>query len=519
MLALAALTAGGQMRVGRAWMAACAIAIGVVTVQWGLGRIHFGGDAWMVVLYLAGLLWALAIGGQWADALDDARFGGIDLFMAATLCSATASVGIALVQWTGAVSLGVWMADMPPGGRPFGNVAQPNHLCTIAFLGIVATGWLRVRGRVGPAAFWVMFGWFAFGMVLTGSRTGLIQMGFLVLFLALMRRRSVLHIRLVPLCVAAFGYVAAVALWPSVGEALYLNARLAEDSGTAGTRPLHWRVLINALAIQPSWGYGWQQVGIAQQHGVDFVPVAGEYIEHAHNLLLDLLIWNGLPLGLLLAGLLLWIFISRVVACRSATTAWLLVGIGGLGAHAMLEFPLEFAYFLIPLGLMAGAVDRMTDRSTVAVSAGTRALAGSFFAGLLALVAWDYVQAETSFRSMRMELARIGDQTQRTEVPKMRVLTQLEAWLIFTQTPATPGMSPESVDAMRRVSERYAYPPAMLRYGLAAGLNGRPQQARLTLQRLCRIHGRARCDEGREAWGQLQKRYPQLLEVAWPATP
>lgn len=516
LLALSALATRERLLIGRSWVLACALAAAVAVVQWLLGRIHFGGDVWMVLLYLLALTWALALGGHWAQAPGERPLQGLDLFLSSVLVAATLSVGIALVQWTGALSLGIWQADMPQGGRPFGNVAQPNHLCSIAFLGIVAVGWLRERGRVGVATFWLALGWMLFGMVLTGSRTGLLQFGFLAAFVLAWRNRMGFAVRAGSLVAAALVYLGATVAWPSVSESLHLAGRLAEDTGSAGTRPLQWKVLLTAIMAQPWWGYGWQQVGLAQLNGVDAGLVVGEHIEHAHNLLLDLLIWNGIPLGLLLFGILVWIYASRMLACRSATAGWLLIGIGGLGVHALLEFPHEFAYFLVPLGLMAGAADRLTARSMLPVGQVPGLLAGLAFAGLLAAVAVEYLRVEVAFRSIRMEAARIGTAVSVTPVPELRVLTQSEAWLTFTRTPATPGMSPELVDWMRRVSERFAHPPALLRYGLAAGLNGQPEQARLTLARLCRVHGRVRCEEGREAWGHLRSRYPQLADVDWP---
>ena len=79
-------------------------------------------------------------------------------------------------------------------------------------------------------------------------------------------------------------------------------------------------------------------------------------------------------------------------------------------------------------------------------------------------------------------------------------------------------MSADEVDWMRRVSQRYPVPAALLRYALAAGLNGRPDEAAATLGRLCKMHAPARCDEGRVAWAELQGRYPELRAIVAPPT-
>ena len=91
------------------------------------------------------------------------------------------------------------------------------------------------------------------------------------------------------------------------------------------------------------------------------------------------------------------------------------------------------------------------------------------------------------------------------------VLDQLQPFLEFARTEARPGMSPDEVGRRRVVSERFAYPPAMFRYALAAGLSDQPEVASRTPGRLSRIHPAPRRDEGQEAWATLQQR-----AVGWP---
>ena len=77
-------------------------------------------------------------------------------------------------------------------------------------------------------------------------------------------------------------------------------------------------------------------------------------------------------------------------------------------------------------------------------------------------------------------------------------------------------MYPEANAPLGTRSRRFAYAPAMLRYALAAGLNGDPAAAQLTLARLCRVHRATRCEEAREAWQSLQQRYPEMARVRLP---
>jgi hypothetical protein len=72
---------------------------------------------------------------------------------------------------------------------------------------------------------------------------------------------------------------------------------------------------------------------------------------------------------------------------------------------------------------------------------------------------------------------------------------------------------------MREVSQRYAYPGVMLRYALAAGLNGEPGTAEAVLRSLCHMHPRERCVELHDAWRELLIKYPSLQTIRLPPRP
>ena len=518
---LAALAIGikGTTEILAPWALGTAVALGVVALQSGAGLIVFGGDALAAALYLAAFGLSVAVGLAHNAQQQPDPSQPLHALSLAVALAASASVGIALVQWTGAIDLGIWGADLPPGGRPFGNVAQPNHLCSIAFVGLCSLALLRERGLIGIAGFALGAVWMLLGMVMTGSRTGWLQVAALLLMALALARRCDARVRLWQVAALALVYGFGVLLWPAINEVLLMApARTVADAAGGGTRPLHWAAMLTAIAQEPWFGYGWQQVSVAQVRTADLQPYVGEYIEHSHNLFLDLLVWNGVPVGLLLIGILVWWFVTRMVRCRDATVFWLMACITGLGAHAMVEYPLTYAYFLIPLGLWIGAVDGLQGQGARWVMP-ARAVqaAGLLFGGLLAWVAVDYLKAEQAFRLLRLESARIGAAGLTTPPPDLHLLTQLEAFQRFAHTQARAGKSEDELDAMRQVTERFAFPPSMFRYALAQGLNGQPDGAALTLLRLCRIHARVRCEEGRQAWAGLQQQHPVLRGVAFPS--
>jgi len=136
---------------------------------------------------------------------------------------------------------------------------------------------------------------------------------------------------------------------------------------------------------------------------------------------------------------------------------------------------------------------------------------------MLSWVTWEYLLIESGARQLRFVMMRIGlDKIPDAPVPHVWLLDQPREFHRFLQTPARRNMTIVELDEFRRVVERQPAPPAMLRYAIAAALNGRPADAQRTLALLCRIHPASRCDEGRDAWQEARSQYPELRVVSYP---
>jgi O-antigen ligase len=522
LLLLATLTTRERGRLPVAWAGSLLLALVALALQWAGGVLLFRGDAVIVALYLLGFGLALGLGaGQRAAGLPDEACGFAEAIAWGVALAAALSATIALVQWTGAVNLGIWMADLPPGARPFGNVAQPNHLCTIAFLGITSVALLREAGRLGAVGFWLASSLLVFTMVMSGSRTGWLQFGVALALLAFASRRTGARVRPAQFVLLAGLFVVLSLAWPAINEALMLSGeRKLADPLTGSGRELLWPALLDAIWREPWLGYGWQQMVLAQQAVALDHPAILRHFEYSHNVVLDLLVWVGLPFGVLIVLLAGWVLWRQTARLGDARALWLLAGVLGVVTHAMLEYPLAYAYFLLPVGLMLGAVHALTPgaRGVTLPRWAPQAIAMPLLV-LLGMIAVDYLKAEQNYRVLRLESARIGVTRLQTPAPDLLLLDHLQAFLSFARTEAAPGMSLAEVDSMRRVSERFAYPPAMFRYALAAGLNGQPDAAAATIARLCRMHAPPRCEEAIEGWALARQKFPQLQPLPASARP
>jgi O-antigen ligase len=528
MLALAALLpehapATRRYRVpALAWGALMLAAVPLL--QWAAGLVWYHSDAVLTATYLVGFSAAIVVGRSLA-AMPATRL--LPRLQAALLFAAIVSAGIALFQWLQLDPPTMYIMVKERGGRPFGNLAQPNHLATLLCLGLAATLYFyetRRLGGVAAAACGVLLGT---ALVLTESRAGWAMMIVLVVWWATQRRRVALRTAPVAVAVAALFFIAAAALVPSLSDALLLSA--APGTGArvqGGTRPVHWATLWDAVQIAPWLGYGWGQVAVAQSATALQHPPTGEWLLNSHNLLLDLFVQNGLPIGLAVLALLVWWFVRRIRACRSAEQWALLAGVGMVFTHQLVEFPLDYLYFLLPVGLTMGALQALeenlneTPAPAAAVPRSGLALVCAALAGMLGWVGVEYMQVEAAVRQQRFVMLGIGvDKVPDAPVPEVRLLDQPREYHRFLGAVARAGMSPAELEWMRRATWRAPRPHVQLRYALALGLNGQPQAAQHTLQLLCQLHIPRRCDEGRQGWRTLQQHYPVLQPIAYPDGP
>lgn len=521
LLVVAGLLCRGDQAIPRAWMLGGIVALGCIAAQRLAGAITFGGDAWMAGLYVLSFTGAIAVGQSTARECEARGPRWLDLFAIGTSSAAVASVAIALMQWTDAAPLPLPVAAILPGDRPYANFAQANNFCTAVFLGLCSLCWLRESRRIGTVGWAVGAAFLLFGMTMSGSRTGWVQVAAAAVLIAWRGPRSPGAVLRLPHALALLAALAGFTLaWPALNDTLLLSSsRSAADQAQAGLRLPIWQLALDAISRQPLWGYGWQQIPAAQWAvALDHAPLQ-RYFEHAHNLVLDLMLWAGVPVGGFIAGCAAWALWRQARAIDDARALWLFAGVLGFVAHALLEMPHAYAYLLLPVGVALGVVHALCPgQPALRLRPALARTAWAAMGVALVLSAADYLEVEQNYRLARME-STFGERRIVTPPPETRVLSQLGAFMRFIRVEARAGMTSAEVEAMRSVAMRYAHPPVLLRLALAEGLNGQPEAARDTLRRLCAMHVAARCTEGRESWLALQQQYPVLAAVPAPDVP
>lgn len=492
--------------------------MGIPWLQYSAGLLAFAGQAWMSTAYLLGLLLALLIGQRWERADPEQLVGG--LFWAIGI-AAVLSVNLQLQTWLGLMDTGIfdlWSMGLA-GARPYANFGQPNQLATFLIWGLLACAWAYSSNKIRASVALLLAAFLLLGIALTQSRTAWLGLTFLVL--ATWAWRKHWRTKWVPWCVT--GLFVFFWLCPTLLRGLTEVLLLASENSyfrdpmQGELRPLAWRLFIDAALTKPWFGYGWTEVAHAQLAvATAFPPLYGTFGQ-AHNLFLDLVLWLGFPLGLFVSAAMVWQFTSYVRAVTNAKDAILLMFLGVIGIHAMLELPLHYAYFLLPTGLVMGVLNHRIGGKPIGATP-RWTLMGLWLAAsvLLAMIVGDYFRVESSFQTLRFELAHIGTLPQ-GKPPEVVLLTQLRERIGFMRDEVKRGMSADELARLLQVVN--AYPGGGVIYKAAKGLalNDRPLEAQQWLSKICKISSVEECDLIKRVWAQDALSSPFIAAVPWPS--
>lgn len=499
-----------------AWAVLAAAVVPWIQLQ--LGIVFFFGDAWITSLYLLGFALAIMVGARTAQAFDIALL--LDVVYGVVLVGGLLSAWIGLYQWLKLDYLGDAVVANDLGGRIVANLAQPNQLANLLVCAALAVGWLHVSGRIGGAIAAVAIAFLFITMPLTGSRTGaLVSFGVVALLLVAPNARA--NPRRPSVILAGAGAAALGAVIGLVGIWLISDTtatvRGLDSTTSAGTRPIHWASMVDAITRRPWQGYGWNQVVVAHQSVAADHPTSREIIGSSHNLFLDLLVQNGIPLGLLMIAALA---VSLVLALRNARTmagAFAAAPIVAIGMHSMVEFPHEYATFLVPLGLLFGGLLSLSaGRYEIRVPRLVPLALLVVVSAMLVVTTRDYFNIEVNYQAFRFEQARIGVDKPAKPLRPVLVLNQLSEFLRFARTNARPDMSAQDLLWFERVAKRYPNWTALIRWASALAQNGQPEKARAALAGLCNTHPDTICMWGQAAWRRMGREAPSVAAIPWP---
>jgi O-antigen ligase len=490
-----------------------ALAALIPLLQAACGLFLFPAEAPVVSLYLIGTALVVVVARRSENSapgrLPDALFAGL-------VIAALVSTALALAQWLH-LDWGPLLAAIPSGVRTVANVGQTNELSTLFVWGLVGLWWAYLHRHIGGGVSVLAAAFLLVGVASTQSRTGWLAVG-LLLITAVVSPVPLNSKRHRPAFIGlGLWFVLLVLGWPAAthliegGEALSLDAQLSP-----GQRPEIWAMMIDGIRHRPWFGYGWNQGRLVQLAELPHYADLQIGVQHAHNLVLDLMVWNGILLGLGMATLLAAWFCWQLRRASSAAQILLLLALSTFMLHAMLELPHCKAFFLVPAALMMGALNVRSALPVVfRLPRAVAAVSTAVLAVTLVLTWVDYRRIEVDLRAYEMRMAWNGIGAE-PPAPDIYILRALQFALATPRSELRVGMSPEELEYLRRLVTRYPVESALFRYARAAALNGQPHAAQESLSRWCLLFPRERCNVARTAWGEFLVEHPEIKPVPFP---
>lgn len=290
-------------------------------------------------------------------------------FSLVVLIAGLLSSFMAVVQWLNLESYIYGIMGLR-GNRPYANFGQPNNLSTFLVMGLMGGLYLYEKSKASP---WLLIPSsliLLFTITLTQSRTAWIVCIFFFFYWIYKQHKNNPHFNFPKLLLwTALYLVIAGYLLPYLTQFMTSHldtgvthtASIIQRAGSGHERLGMWMQILHAIAERPWLGYGWNQTSIAVVESIEFNTVQ-VWFNSAHNIILDLLIWNGVPLGVLIIGYLsLWLLWLNKTA-KDSTSIIAILMVCAILIHAMLEFPQRYAYFLLPMGFLLGLIQAQTPQ-------------------------------------------------------------------------------------------------------------------------------------------------------------
>ncbi|WP_180084565.1 PglL family O-oligosaccharyltransferase [Acinetobacter sp. YH12145] len=419
-------------------------------IQYQFGIIIYWSTAFLSSSYLIGFFLSIIFGYNYYKKDPGILNKIIFLFV---ICAIFQSL-ISIVQWLGLSADISWIIERN-SSRMYGNFAQPNHLASFLLAALVGLLYLREKENIGWLITNTLSFIFIFSLVLTQSRTSLITFLFITLYIIFyskyfdnIRIKSIFYMNLIFWFLTFFTQELNVRLNESVGLNIIIKSSMQQRITTGYDRIDMWKNYLSYIYDQPWFGYGWGQVQLSQYYHINSMKV---WYTSSHNIILDILLWNGIVVGLLIV-IFTFIFMVKIfIHLPRCELLLIYLMVFVFFIHAFFEFPLDYAYFLLPVGILIGILQAVSNKGVHVI---TVRLSYFYFViflyvFLMVRIWWEYGWiVQENHRAVNAGLS--GDKYY--SVPqKVYFLDQLEAELKLIAIPKTRKLTDDEIFQLEKV--------------------------------------------------------------------
>lgn len=321
-------------------------------VQYLFGILFFTQELVLSLIYISVFFLSIICGVNFAQSFKDIERLSVFFVFISLSC-----VVLQLIQWSDLYQSTLILDSS--SRRPFANIGQPNNLATLLFIGFFSNILLFKNNKIKVHFYFLISAVLMTGIVLTQSRTSWLVF-IAILLITFLKKKLNLFSTMLKSSVAFFFLVLTI---PYItfffhGEGLTMTERVSSDS----SRLYIWKQMLIAIMDKPWFGYGWNQTSVAQTSVTLEYPLS-VWLEYSHNLFLDIIVWTGIPIGILImAIIIIWMLQTLKKINTSNQLVYFLI-ITAFLIHCMLEYPFAYAYFLLPVGLYIGILHQQINEN------------------------------------------------------------------------------------------------------------------------------------------------------------
>lgn len=326
--------------------------------------------------------------------------------------------------------------------RPGGSLIQANHAATFICMGLICCLQNNFSSKIIQL---IIFITLSFALAATESRTGLLAFT-VYIFYAALRKYHVKIILFPSLIFISLNFL----LIPKIYDVFYQNQleSYARVSSASSSGRLHtWSILIDSVKEKPITGHGFNNVFSALDNQIrNNENLRSAPFHYSHNIIIDFLIWFGIPITLLVVTYLSKV-ILKIEKEKNDNTKIILIP---LITHALLEYPHAYMYFGIPLFFIIGRNTTYINDSLFSFNKLTCATLITLTSIPLISYSILYINSEELIRSIRFK--SIGVMYDSEINKKQKYLDYFEPDEIVSTIKINKDISSADIEHLRNIS-------------------------------------------------------------------